>query len=40
VYIDDLNIIGTLGEIPKIVDYLKKEIDIKDLRKTRFYLAL
>jgi hypothetical protein len=37
VYIDDLNIIGTTGEIQKT---LKKKFEIKYLGKTKFYLGL
>ncbi|GJZ72565.1 hypothetical protein Tco_0636711 [Tanacetum coccineum] len=37
VYVDDLNIIGTPGELPKAVEYLKKEFEMKDLGKTKFY---
>jgi len=33
VYVNDLNIIKTHGEIPKIVNYLKKEFEMKDLVK-------
>jgi hypothetical protein len=40
VYVDDLNIIETHEEIPKIVNYLKKEFNMKDLGKTKFYLGL
>jgi hypothetical protein len=40
VYVDDLNIIETHEEIPKIVNYLKKEFKMKDLGKTKFYLGL
>jgi archaellum biogenesis ATPase FlaH len=40
VYVDDLNIIETHEEIPKIVNYLKKEFKMIDLGKTRFYLGL
>ncbi|XP_070039491.1 uncharacterized protein [Nicotiana tomentosiformis] len=40
VYVDDLNIIGTSGELPKAVDYLKKEFEMKDLGKIKFYLGL
>jgi hypothetical protein len=39
-YVDDLNIIRTHGEIPKIVNYLKKEFEMKDLGKCFFYLDL
>nr|GFA00186.1 hypothetical protein [Tanacetum cinerariifolium] len=30
VYVDDLNIIGTPNELPKAVEYLKKEFEMKD----------
>ena len=40
VYVDDLNIIETHEEIPKIINYLKKEFKMKDLGKTKFYLGL
>jgi hypothetical protein len=40
VYVDDLNIIGIDEEIPKTVNYLKKEYEMKDLGKTKFYLGL
>ena len=40
VYVDDLNIIGTLKEILKAVDCLKKEFEIKDLEKMKFCLGL
>lgn len=39
-YVDDLNIIGTPTEIPKALDYLKKEFEMKDLGKTNFCLGL
>jgi len=39
-YVDDLNIIGTHGKIPKIVNYLKKEFEMKDLGKTKFCFGL
>ena len=40
VYVDDLNILGTSGEISQAVEYLKKEFEMKDLGKTKFYLGL
>jgi hypothetical protein len=39
VYVDDLNIIGTHKEL-MTVNYLKKEFEMKDLGKTKFYLGL
>ena len=36
VYVDDLNIIGTPKETLKVVDCLKKELEMKDLEKTKF----
>src|SRR5690606_7736635 len=39
VYVDDLNIIGTSGEISETVKYLNKKFEIKDLGKTRFCLG-
>ena len=35
-YIDDLNLVGTLEELIKIEKYLKKEFEMKDFRKTKF----
>ena len=40
VYVDDLNIIGTPGEIAQTVEYLKKEFEMKDLGKTKVCLGL
>ena len=40
VYVDDLDIIGTLEEFPQAVNYLKKEFKMKDLGKTKLYLGL
>ena len=34
VYVDGLNLIGTLEELIKTIDYLKKEFEMKDLEKT------
>ena len=36
VYVDDINIIGTPEELPKAIDCLKKEFEMKDLGKTKF----
>ena len=40
VYVDDMNIIGTLDELRETADYLKSEFEMKDLGKTRFCLGL
>ncbi|XP_059650054.1 secreted RxLR effector protein 161-like [Cornus florida] len=40
VYVDDLNLVGTLDEIEKTATYLKKEFEMKDLGKTKFCLGL
>ena len=40
VYVDDINIIGTPKELPKAIDCLKKEFEMKDLGKTKFCLRL
>ncbi|KAI3706445.1 hypothetical protein L6452_24194 [Arctium lappa] len=40
VYVDDLNIIGTPGELPRAIEYLKKGFEMKDLGKTKFCLGL
>jgi len=40
VYVDDLNIIGTHEEIPKILNYLKKEFKMKYLGKIIFWFGL
>ena len=40
VYVDDFNIIETPEELNKTVSYLKKEFEMKDLRKTKFCLGL
>jgi hypothetical protein len=37
VYVNDLNIIGTYGEIPNTINYLKKEFEMKDLGKNNFF---
>lgn len=38
-YIDDINIIGTQGEIPKATNYLEGEFEMKDIVRTKFYLG-
>ena len=40
VYVDDMNVIGTLDEIRETASYLKSEFEMKDLGKTRLYLGL
>ena len=40
VYVDDLNIIGTLEELQKAANCLKLEFEMKDLGRTRFCLGL
>ena len=40
VYVDDMNLIETLEELSKIVEYLKKEFEVKDLGKTKLCLGL
>jgi hypothetical protein len=40
VYVDDMNIIGTLDEIRDTASYLKSEFEMKDLGKTRFCLGI
>ena len=39
-YVDDLNLVGTLEELTRQTKYLKKEFEIKDLKKTKFCLGL
>ena len=39
VYVDDLNLIGA-KELTKAANYLKKEVEMKDLGKKRYCLAL
>ena len=34
-YIDDLNIIETSEELSKVIEYLKKEFELKDLKKKK-----
>ncbi|RVW88003.1 Retrovirus-related Pol polyprotein from transposon TNT 1-94 [Vitis vinifera] len=40
VYVDDLNLVGTLEELTRTTNYLKKEFEMKDLGKTKFCLGL
>jgi hypothetical protein len=40
VYVDDINIIGTLEELQKAINCLKKEFEMKDLEKTKLCLRL
>ena len=35
VYVDDLNIIGTSEELSNKIEYLKKEFEMKDLKKKK-----
>ena len=39
-YVDDLNLIGTLEELTRTAKYLKKEFEMKDLGKKNFCLSL
>ena len=36
VYVDVLNLIGTLEELTRTTKYLKKKFEMKDLGKTKF----
>ena len=40
VYVDDMNLVGTLEELHKTTEYLKSEFEMEDLGKTKFYLGL
>ena len=40
VYVDNLNLVGIPEELTKTTNYLKKEIEMKDFRKTKFCLTL
>ena len=40
VYVDDLNLIGTPEELPKAVEILKKEFEMKDFGKRKFCIGL
>jgi hypothetical protein len=39
-YVDDINIIETLKSFNKAINCLKKEFEIKDLRRTKFCIRL
>ncbi|KAL6329106.1 hypothetical protein AAG906_007652 [Vitis piasezkii] len=39
VYVDDLNLVETPEELTRTTNYLKKEFEMKDLRKTKFFLV-
>ena len=39
VYVDDLNLIGTLEELINTTNYLKKKFEMKDLGKTKYCLC-
>ena len=39
-YVDDLNLIGTPGELTITTKYLKKEFEMKELGKIKFCLGL
>jgi hypothetical protein len=40
IYVNDLNLVGTLEELIKTDTYLKSEFEMKDLGKTKFCLGL
>ena len=40
VYVDDINLFGTPGELTKAATYLKDEFEMKDLGKTKYCLGL
>ena len=40
IYVDYLNLIGTLEELIRTKNYLKREFEMKDLGKTKFCLGL
>ena len=40
VYVDDINLFGTLEEFTKATTYLKDEFEMKDLGKTKYCLGL
>ena len=40
IYVDHLNLIWTPEKLTKTTNYLKKEFEMKDLGKTRYYLDL
>ena len=40
VYVDDMNIIGTLKELRETAEHLKSEFEMKDFGRTRLCLGL
>ena len=38
VYVNDLNLVGTLEELTRITKYLKKKIEIKDFQLSIFQM--
>ena len=40
IYVDNINLIGILEKLSKIVSYLKYEFEVKDLGKIKLYLGL
>ena len=40
VYVNDLNLVGTLKEFTETTKYLKREFEMKDHGKTKFFLGL
>ena len=39
-YVDDLNLVGTLEEFTRTAKYLKKKFELKDLRKTKNFIGI
>ena len=40
VYMNDLNPVETLKEFIRTTDHLKKKFEMKDFRKTKFFIGL
>ena len=40
VYVDDINVIGTPNELTKAIDCLKKEFEMKDFEKAKFFFKI
>ena len=40
VYVNDLNIVNNYEKLTKTTTYLKNKFELKDLRKTKYYLGL
>ncbi|KAM0979765.1 hypothetical protein ACFX2C_015562 [Malus domestica] len=40
VYVDDMNLVGTLEELNRTAEYLKSKSEMKDLGKTKYCLGL